>query len=111
MGIVGAAAGVGLGFAGAAIIAKSRRSCPRRSRAARPALPADDVGPGGASHAIGPTRPTVVGAAVPVGHRRRHRSGRAPGRAGGLLAGAFGSWRIARLRPADGAGPGGLNGT
>jgi putative ABC transport system permease protein len=108
MGIAGAAAGVGLGFAGVAIIS-----------AVAPRLSATVPGSSGAfslaaAQAVGP-RP---GAGVPRG----------PGTtashvvavplhpsvtvgvivlavilavAGGLLAGALGSWRIAALRPAD----------
>jgi putative ABC transport system permease protein len=106
MGVAGAAAGVGLGFAGAAIIA-----------AVAPRLSATVPGPAGASSQAagqaavsgGPTgeldpatAPHVV--AIPL-----HSSVTAGvivlavllALAGGLLAGAFGSWRIARLRPAD----------
>ena len=104
MGVIGAAVGVGLGFAGAAIISK-----------VAPKLSANV--------------PTSTGgftqSQTAVGARRRHarlesrlgdaRRGRpvAPvhhggvivlavilALAGGLLAGSFGSWRIARLRPA-----------
>jgi putative ABC transport system permease protein len=96
-GILGAAAGVGVGFAGAAIIA-----------ALAPTLSATDA------TAIGSMQQVVQnGSAAPVA------SGPVSvplspsvtagvivlavllAMAGGLLAGAFGAWRIARLRPAD----------
>jgi putative ABC transport system permease protein len=107
MGIAGAAAGVGLGFAGAAIIS-----------AVAPTLSAAVPGPSGgfslAGQAVGPgpgggvprgpgsTTSHVV--AVPL-----HPSVTAGvivlavvlAVAGSLLAGSFGSWRIARLRPSD----------
>jgi putative ABC transport system permease protein len=107
-GIAGAAAGVGLGFAGAAIIS-----------AIAPTLSAMVPGPsGGFSLAAGQAAGPGPGGGVP----------RLPGSttsrvvavplhpsvtvgvvvlavilavAGGLLAGSLGSWRIARLRPAD----------
>jgi putative ABC transport system permease protein len=98
MGVAGAAAGVGLGFAGAAIIA-----------AVAPKLSATD------SSAVGSMQQTLA----PQGsiHPLINHSVLVPlspsitigwivlavllAVAGGLLAGAFGSWRIARLRPAD----------
>ncbi len=108
MGIAGAAAGVGLGLAGAAIIS-----------AVAPSLSAMVPGPsGGFSLAAGQAVGPGPGGGVP------HGPGAATSRvvavplhpsvsvgvivlavilavAGGLLAGSFGSWRIARLRPAD----------
>jgi putative ABC transport system permease protein len=103
MGVVGAAAGVGLGFAGAAIIRKVARplsaTVPSQGGAG---FQQTTVGPGGVSHSIGPNTSHVV--AVPL----------SPSVTagvivlavvlavlGGLLAGAFGSWRIAGLRPAE----------
>ena len=103
MGIVGAAAGVGLGFAGAAIIRKVARplsaTVPSQGGVG---FQQTTVGPGGVSHSIGPNTSHVV--AVPL----------SPSVTagvivlavvlavlGGLLAGAFGSWRIAGLRPAE----------
>jgi putative ABC transport system permease protein len=96
VGILGAAVGVGLGFAGAAII-----------NAIAPSLSATLTQPTGLhmmtpNGAINPTTShtvsvpmyasvgiTAIGVAVVLAL------------AGGLLAGAFGSWRIGRLRPAD----------
>jgi putative ABC transport system permease protein len=96
MGIAGAAAGVGLGFAGAAIIA-----------AIAPKLSATEPGSTGAAAGAIPiggqaTQPRTV--SVPL-----HPSVTVGvivlavvlAVAGALLAGAFGSWRIGRLRPAD----------
>jgi putative ABC transport system permease protein len=105
MGIAGAAVGVGLGFAGAAIIDK-----------VVPKLSAVVPGSGGlgsgqvqSSVGGGPVSRTIGGSpshtiAVPL-----HPSITAGvivlavilAVAGGLLAGSFGSWRIAKLRPAD----------
>jgi putative ABC transport system permease protein len=103
MGIVGAAAGTGLGFAGAAIIAAV---APRLSatvggnngpQASGPGAP-----PGAQQFSIGGNQSHVV--SVPL-----HPSVTVGviilavvlAVAGGLLAGALGSWRIAGLRPAD----------
>jgi putative ABC transport system permease protein len=105
MGIVGAAVGVGLGFAGAAIIDK-----------VAPKLSATIPGSGGlgssqtqSSVGGGPVSRTIGGSpshtiAVPL-----HPSITVGvivlavilAVAGALLAGSLGSWRIARLRPAD----------
>jgi putative ABC transport system permease protein len=94
VGLAGAAAGIALGYAGAAIIA-----------AVTPSVSAT-VGLGdllgGNSHLIGGS--PVQTAVVPL-----HPSVSASlivlavllAVVGALLAGAFGSWRIARLRPAD----------
>jgi putative ABC transport system permease protein len=107
MGIAGAAAGVGLGFAGAATIAavapKLSASVPGPSEAFSLAVgQAVGPGPGGVPRSPGTTASHVV--AVPL-----HPSVTVGvivlaiilAVAGGLLAGSFGSWRIARLRPAD----------
>jgi putative ABC transport system permease protein len=108
MGIAGAAAGVGLGFAGAAIISAVAptlsATVPGPSGAFSLAA-GQAVGPGpggGVPHGPGSTASHVV--AVPL-----HPSVTAAvivlavilAVAGGLLAGTLGSWRIARLRPAD----------
>jgi putative ABC transport system permease protein len=105
MGIVGAVVGVGLGFAGAAIISK-----------VSPKLSALIPGSGGggnfqsqSSDGGGPVQHVIGGSpdrtiAVPL-----HPSitvgvivlAVVLAVAGGLLAGSFGSWRIARLRPVD----------
>jgi putative ABC transport system permease protein len=100
MGIGGATAGIGLGFAGAAIIARvaPKMSVTVSGSSAAFAQAAGQVVP----VAPGSTAPHVV--AVPV-----HAPVTAGvivlavilAVAGGLLAGAFGSWRIARLRPSD----------
>jgi putative ABC transport system permease protein len=104
MGIAGAAVGVGLGFAGAAIIAavapKLSATVPGSSG---PSLQAAGKVAGGPTGELDPaTAPHVVAVLL-------HPSVTAGvivlavllAVAGGLLAGAFGSWRIARLRPAD----------
>ena len=103
MGVAGAAAGVGLGLAGAAIIA-----------AVSPKLSAMVGGNSGpqASAPPGARRPSPddrrrepvprgVRDAAPVGYRGVIVLAVILAIAGGLLAGAFASWRIARLRPAD----------
>jgi putative ABC transport system permease protein len=105
MGVVGAAVGVGLGFAAAAIISK-----------AAPKLPASIPGsggggnfqaqtaggPGGVAHVIGGTPnhtiPVVLHPSITVGVIVLAVILAV---AGGLLAGSIGSWRIARLRPVD----------
>jgi putative ABC transport system permease protein len=102
IGIAGAAAGTGLGFAGAAIIAKV---APRLYATAgvnslpKPAIRqpgAHQVLVGGSAliHVVPvPLNPSVSASAIALAV--------ALALAGGLLAGAFGSWRIAALRPAD----------
>jgi putative ABC transport system permease protein len=99
MGIAGAAVGVGLGFAGAAIISAV---APKLS-ATVGANSGPDAG-GGSGGLIGGGNPTAH--TVPV---LLHPSvtvgvivlGVVLALLGGLLAGSFGSWRIAKLRPAD----------
>jgi putative ABC transport system permease protein len=108
MGVAGAAAGIGLGFAGAAIISAVAptlsAAVPEPSGGFSMAA-GQAVGPGpggGVPHSPGTTASHVV--AVPL-----HPSITVGvivlavllAVAGGLLAGSFGSWRIARLRPAD----------
>ena len=107
MGIVGAAAGVGLGFAGAAIIstAAPKLSAAVPAPSAGFALAAGQgagPGPGGvprspramASHLVAvPLHPSVTTSVIVLAVILAV--------AGGLLAGSLGSWRIARLRPAD----------
>jgi len=104
MGIIGAAAGVGLGFAGSAIIKK-----------VAPSLTATIPGQGGgpfqqsASSGGGPVTRTIGGTTshtVSVLLSPSVTTGVIVlavvlAVAGGLLAGSFGSWRIARMRPAD----------
>jgi putative ABC transport system permease protein len=84
IGIAGAVAGVGLGFAGAAIITTIA-----------PTLSVAEPGPFAsfASHAVSvPLSPTVTAGVIVLAVLLAV--------AGGLLAGSLGSWRIARLRPA-----------
>jgi putative ABC transport system permease protein len=105
MGIVGAAVGVGLGFAGAAIISKV---APKLSALVPGSSGGGNFqtqtsnGGGPVQHVIGGTPDRTI--AVPL-----HPSitvgvivlAVVLAVAGGLLAGSFGSWRIARLRPVD----------
>jgi putative ABC transport system permease protein len=105
MGIVGAAAGVGLGFAGAAIIRK-----------VAPKLTATVPGQGGGLFQSTGGGPLGSGGVRTIGGAPSHTVSvlLSPSITvgvvvlavilallGGLLAGSFGSWRIARLRPAD----------
>ncbi len=100
MGIAGAASGIGLGFAGAAIIA-----------AVAPKLSVTVPGSSAAfAQATGQAVPTAPGSTPPrVVAIPLHPSVAAGvivlavllAIAGGLLAGSLGGWRIARLRPAD----------
>jgi putative ABC transport system permease protein len=101
LGIVGAAAGVGRGFAGAAVIAaiapKLSETTGGNSGQAQPAAPSGaqvvQIG-GNPTHVVHVTlhpsiTPGVIVLAVVLAV------------AGGLLAGVIGSWRISQLRPAD----------
>ncbi len=103
IGIVGAAAGVGLGFAGAAIIA-----------AIAPTVSGTLVNNSGVPSAIGSMHQVIQnGSAAPVTYGAVTVPlspsiaigvivlAVFPAMVGGLLAGLFGSWRAARLRPAD----------
>jgi putative ABC transport system permease protein len=107
-GIAGAAAGVGLGFAGAAIIsavAPTLSATVPGSSGAFSLAAGQAVGPGRAggvprspgaatSHVVAvPLHPSVTAAVIVLAVILAV--------AGGLLAGTLGSWRIARLRPAD----------
>jgi putative ABC transport system permease protein len=96
VGVLGAAAGVGLGYAGAAII---DAIAPKLSATLTEATGMHIMTPSGP---LNPTTPHTVsvplsavvsGTAILVGVLLAV--------AGGLLAGMFGSWRIGRLRPAD----------
>jgi putative ABC transport system permease protein len=107
LGLAGGAAGVGLGFAGAAIITRvaPRLSATLASPAGQHFLSA--AGPGGTASS---------GTGGPAGSGSTAHTVLAPmsapvslavivvavvlALAGGLIAGSFGSWRIARLRPA-----------
>jgi putative ABC transport system permease protein len=96
VGVLGAAVGVGLGFAGAAII---NAIAPKLSATLTQPTGLHIAGPGGAvnpttSHTVSvPMTAAVSGAAILAAVLLAV--------AGGLLAGMFGSWRIAKLRPAD----------
>ncbi len=104
MGVVGAVVGVGLGFAGVAIISK-----------VAPKLSALIPGAGGGgtfqSQSVngGPVSRTIGGSpdrTIPVPLHPSITVGVILlavllAVAGGLVAGSFGSWRIAKLRPAD----------
>jgi putative ABC transport system permease protein len=96
VGAIGAAAGVGLGFAGSAVI---NAIAPALSATLTEATGLHIMTPAGAvnptsSHTVSvPLIASVGGTAIAAAV--------ALALAGGLLAGAFGSWRIGRLRPAD----------
>ena len=96
VGLLGAAAGVGLGYAGAAVI---NAVAPELSATLTQATGEHIVTPSGSSnptvsHTVSvPLVATVGGAAIFAAVLLAL--------AGGLLAGSFASWRIARLRPAD----------
>jgi putative ABC transport system permease protein len=101
MGVAGAAAGVGLGFAGAAIIAAVAptlsATVPGASgvvaHAAVQGGPTGELDPAAASHVLAiPLSPSITTGVIVLAV--------VLAMAGGLLAGALGSWRIARLRPA-----------
>jgi putative ABC transport system permease protein len=103
VGIAGAVAGVGLGFAGAAIItavapklpaAVGGTSGPRVSGPPGSHVQPQMLGGASLSHPVTvPVHPSVSVGMIIVAVLLAL--------AGGLLAGAFGSWRIAGLRPAD----------
>jgi putative ABC transport system permease protein len=96
VGLLGAAAGVGLGYAGAAII---NSIAPELSATLTQATGEHIVTPSGSSnptvsHTVSvPLVASVGGAAIFAAVLLAL--------AGGLLAGSFASWRIAQLRPAD----------
>jgi putative ABC transport system permease protein len=96
VGVLGAALGIGLGFAGAAVI---NAIAPSLSATLTQATGLHMMTPNGAvdpttSHTVSvPMIATVGGTAIVFAV--------ALALAGGLLAGVFGSWRIGRLRPAD----------
>jgi putative ABC transport system permease protein len=107
IGIAGAAAGTGLGVAGAAIITAV---APRISATVPGSSAAFSQAAGQAASPGGVVPPTADPATAPhVVAVPLHPSITAGvivlavllAVAGGLLAGSFGSWRIARLRPAD----------
>jgi putative ABC transport system permease protein len=99
MGIAGAALGVGLGFAGAAIIAaaapKLSEKIPENTGAVGQVLSAGSGPLGGSTYRTLSValHPSVTVAVIVLAVILAV--------AGGLLAGSLGSWRIAKLRPAD----------
>jgi putative ABC transport system permease protein len=99
-GIVGGAAGVALGFAGAAIITKAAPQL-TATIASATGQQVQSVG-GGVARSFSPTASHTV--AVPMSATVTAAAIAAAvvlAIVGALLAGSFGSWRIARLRPAD----------
>jgi len=101
IGIIGGAAGIALGFAGAAIITAV---APELSASIPNSTSPNVVSVGGATagrafpQAAAPTVAVPMSASVTVA---AIVAAVLLAVAGGLLAGSFGSWRIARLRPAD----------
>jgi len=96
IGLLGAAIGVGLGFAGAAIInaiAPPLSATLNSSSGDHIMTPSGPLNPTTPHTVSVPLTAAVSGAAV--------LAAVVLAVAGGLLAGTFGSWRIGRLRPAD----------
>ena len=97
MGIAGAAAGTGLGFAGAAIIATVAPTLSATAPSSTIGSMQQVVQAGGTAlgnrAVVVPLSPSVTIGVISLAVLLAV--------AGGLLAGAFGAWRIARLRPAD----------
>ena len=105
IGLAGAAAGVGLGYAGAALI---DHLAPKLTATVGPSSPASVSGPGSA---LGGGARSVLNSLTPASHTVSVPL-TAPvtvdlillavvlAIAGGLIAGLFGGWRAARLRPA-----------
>jgi putative ABC transport system permease protein len=102
MGIIGAAVGVGLGFAGAAVItavepklsATIGGNTEPQASAAGGFHSGPIGGPGSQSHTVSvPLHPSVTIGVITLAA--------VLALAGALLAGSVGSWRIAKLRPAD----------
>jgi putative ABC transport system permease protein len=96
VGLLGAAAGVGLGYAGVAVI---NAIAPQLTATLTQATGEHIFTPSGSSnptvsHTVSVPLVASVGAAAIV-------AAVLLALAGGLLAGSFASWRIARLRPAD----------
>jgi putative ABC transport system permease protein len=88
VGIAGALAGIGVGFAGAALVATLG-----------PTLSVTVITPPGAGGPPGGSMPIPVHFSAPVLPGMAALAA-ALGIAGGVLAGALGGWRAARLRPA-----------
>jgi putative ABC transport system permease protein len=103
IGLLGAALGVGLGFAGVAIIDKIAPKLSATIPAAGGGLQTRVAGPGGAGPVSG--GPTASHATIAVPMSASVTVGAIIlavllAVAGGLVAGSFGGWRAARLRPA-----------
>jgi len=101
IGIVGGAAGIALGFAGAAIITAV---APELSASIPNSNSPNLVSVGGATAGRAFPQAAAPTVAVPMSASVTAAAIVAAvllAIAGGLLAGSFGSWRIARLRPAD----------
>jgi putative ABC transport system permease protein len=104
-GIIGGLAGVGLGFAGVAIIDKiaPKLSVPVPSSSGAGQLQQSTLGPGGAVSGPGGAAASHATVAVPLSASVTIGAivlAVLLALAGGLLAGSFGGWRAARLRPA-----------
>jgi putative ABC transport system permease protein len=98
IGIAGAAAGIGLGLAGAGLIAAVAPALSATDPAAVGSMQQSPARQGNISpfvyHAVSvPLSPSITAGVIVLATVLAI--------AGSLLAGAFGSWRIARLRPAD----------
>jgi putative ABC transport system permease protein len=102
IGIIGGAVGVGLGFAGAAIIdsvaGKLTASIPTASGTHIQAVGGGGGGPVSLNPTVNHTVAVPLSASVTAG---AIIVAVLLAIAGGLIAGSFGGWRIARLRPAD----------
>jgi putative ABC transport system permease protein len=101
IGIIGGAVGVGLGFAGAAIINAVAPKLPGSlptSSGEHFQVASGGNGPQSISPTVNHTVTVPMSASVTVG---AIVVAVLLAVAGGLLAGSFGGWRIARLRPAD----------
>jgi putative ABC transport system permease protein len=101
MGIAGAAVGVGLGFAGTAIISAVAPKLSATISASTGPQASSPVGAGAGPTASAPHAHTVTVLLHPSVTAGVIVLAMLLALSGGLLAGALGSWRIARLRPAD----------
>jgi putative ABC transport system permease protein len=100
IGIAGGAAGVGLGFIGIAIITRVAPHLSAIIPGSSPSTGGPTQGGGEVRRLGGDLTHTVMVALTPVVTTETILLAVALAVLGGLLAGAFGSWRIARLRPA-----------
>ncbi len=100
IGLLGGAAGIGLGYLGATLIDKLAPKLSATIGAANSASVSSGGGPGGALKALAAGSHTVsVSLTAPV-TLTAILLAVALAVAGGLVAGSFGGWRAARLRPA-----------